>query len=97
MFISIRKYRVSGTAKELAQQVSDGFVPILKQISGFRGYYFLDCGSHVVVTISMFDSEQAALESIERSRIWVQENVAQYLSEPPEIVTGVTVIDIARP
>jgi hypothetical protein len=47
MFISIRKYRVSGTAKDLAQQVSDGFVPILKQISGFRGYHFLDCGSHV--------------------------------------------------
>jgi len=97
MFISIRKYRVSGTAKDLAQQVSDGFVPILKQISGFRGYHFLDCGSHVVVTISVFDSEEAALESIERSRMWVQENVAQYLSEPPEIVTGATLIDIARP
>jgi cytochrome c2 len=50
-----------------------------------------------VVTISMFDSEEAALESIERSRMWVQENVAQYLSEPPEIVTGVSLIDIARP
>ena len=70
MFISIRKYRVSGTAKDLAQQVSDGFVPILKQISGFRGYHFLDCGSHVVVTISMFDSEEAGHCQVSR-RLWL--------------------------
>lgn len=40
MFTSIRKYNVRrGSAPELARRVQDGFVPLVRQIQGFRGYY----------------------------------------------------------
>ena len=40
MFASIRKYHVRrGSAEELAKRVREGFVPMMRQIQGFRGYY----------------------------------------------------------
>ena len=62
MFISIRKYTVrSGSAGELARRVREGFVPLLEQMQGFRGYYLLDGGPDVLITVSMFDSADEAL------------------------------------
>jgi heme-degrading monooxygenase HmoA len=62
MFTSIRKYTVRrGSAPELARRVQEGFVPLVRQIQGFRGYYLLDGGPDVLITISMFDSADEAL------------------------------------
>ena len=48
MFASIRKYNVRrGSAEELARRVREGFVPIMRQFQGFRGYYLLDGGPDV--------------------------------------------------
>jgi heme-degrading monooxygenase HmoA len=39
MFTSIRKYQVRrGSAEEFARRVQDNFVPLLRRMSGFRGY-----------------------------------------------------------
>ena len=57
MFASIRKYNLRrGSAKELARRVREGFVPMIRQIQGFRAYYLLDGGPDVLITISIFDS-----------------------------------------
>jgi hypothetical protein len=46
MFIAIRKYRVRrGSMEEWAQRVQDGFVPLLRELAGFRGYYLLRLGA----------------------------------------------------
>jgi hypothetical protein len=38
MFTSIRKYKVKrGSADELARRVRDGFVPLMRQMEGFKG------------------------------------------------------------
>ena len=43
MFTSIRKYKVRrGSAEELARRVKEGFVPLIRQMQGFRSYYLLD-------------------------------------------------------
>ena len=46
MFASIRKeYKIRrGSVEHLAQRVQDGFVPLVRQMDGFRGYYLLDGG-----------------------------------------------------
>ena len=60
MFASIRKYNVRrGSAEELARRVREGFVPMMRQIQGFRGYYLLDGGPDVLITISIFDSAES--------------------------------------
>ena len=76
MFTSIRKYNVRrGSAEELARRVRESFVPLMRQMQGFRGYYLLDGGPDVLITISMFDSADEAFASNEISVNWVRNNV----------------------
>jgi len=64
MFIAVRKYRVRrGATTEWAQRVRDGFVPLMREMAGFRGYYLLDGGPDVLIAISMFDSADEAVSS----------------------------------
>jgi heme-degrading monooxygenase HmoA len=66
MFTSIRKYNVGrGSAEELARRVRESFVPLMREMQGFRGYYLLDGGPDVLITISMFDSADDAFASNE--------------------------------
>ncbi len=68
MFTSIRKYTVRrGSVPELAQRVRDGFLPLMRQIDGFKGYYLLDGGPDVLITVSIFESADAALASNEKA------------------------------
>jgi heme-degrading monooxygenase HmoA len=89
MFTSIRRYTVRrGSAAELAQRVQDGFVPLVRQIQGFRGYYLLDGGPDVLITISMFDSADEALASNEKAADWVRHNVLEFTKGMPEVMVG---------
>jgi heme-degrading monooxygenase HmoA len=89
MFTSIRKYSVKrGSAEELARRVREGFVPLMRQMPGFRGYYLLDGGPDVLITISMFDSADAAFHSNEISANWVRNNVLEFTRGMPEVMIG---------
>ena len=89
MFIAIRKYRVRrGATAEWAQRVRDGFVPLLREMAGFRGYYLLDGGPDVLIAISMFDSADEAVMSNERAADWVRNNVMEFARGMPEVMVG---------
>jgi heme-degrading monooxygenase HmoA len=89
MFTCIRKYTVRrGATDELARRVDEGFVPLMRQMPGFRGYYLLDGGPDVVITISMFDSADAAFASNEISADWVRNNVLELIKGMPEVMVG---------
>ena len=89
MFTSIRKYKVRrGSAAELARRVQDGFVPLVRQLKGFRGYYLLDGGPDVLITISMFESANEALVSNEKAADWVRNNVMEFTRGMPEVMVG---------
>ena len=89
MFISIRKYRVTrGSAPQLARRVQDGFVPLVRKIQGFKGYYLLDGGPDVLITVSMFDTADEALTSNETAAEWVRDNVMEFTKGLPEVMVG---------
>lgn len=89
MFTSIRKYKVKhGSAEELARRVQESFVPIVRQMPGFRGYYLLDGGPDVLITISMFDTIDEALEFNAKSADWVRNHVLEFTRGMPEIMVG---------
>src|SRR5271166_2933980 len=100
MFTSIRKYKVrSNSAEELARRVQDGFVPLVRQIQGFRGYYLLDGGPDVLIAVSMFDSADEALASNETAANealasnetaanWVRNNILEFTRGMPEVMMG---------
>ena len=89
MFTSVRKYNVKrGSAAELARRVQDGFVPLMRQTPGFIGYYLLDGGPDVLITISMFASADEAFASNEKAANWVRNNVLESTRGMPEVMTG---------
>ena len=89
LFTRIRKYKVRrGSAAELARRVQDGFVPLVRQLEGFKGYYLLDGGPDVLITISMFDSADEALASNEKAADWVRNNVLEFTKGMPEVMVG---------
>jgi heme-degrading monooxygenase HmoA len=93
MFASIRKYNVRrGSAGHLARRVREGFVPMMRQMEGFRGYYLLDGGPDVLITISMFDSADEAFASNEKAADWVRNHVLEFTKGMPEVMIGNSLI-----
>lgn len=95
MFISIRRYRGTKDVPELARRVEEEFVPIMKDLPGFKGYYALDAGDGVVASVSVFESKEAALQSNERAAAWVRERLAVFFPEPPEITAGDSLVVVS--
>jgi heme-degrading monooxygenase HmoA len=97
MFTSIRKYTVKrGSAEELARRVQEGFVPLIRRMRGFKGYYLLDGGPDVLITISMFDSADEAFASNEKAADWVRNNVLEFTKGMPEVMIGNALIAEAK-
>jgi heme-degrading monooxygenase HmoA len=89
MFSSIRKYTVKrGSVEELARLVQEGFVPLVRQMKGFRGYYLINGGPDVLITISVFDSPDEAFVSNEKAADWVRNNVLESTRGLPEVMVG---------
>ena len=84
-----QKYNVRrGSAEHLARRVREGFVPMMRQMEGFRGYYLLDGGPDVLITISIFDSADEAFASNEKAADWVRNNVLEFTKGMPEVMVG---------
>ena len=89
MFIAIRKYRVRrGSSAEWAQRVRDGFVQLIRELPGFRGYYLLQGEPNELIAISMFDSADQALVSNEKAADWVRNNVIEFARGLPDVMVG---------
>ena len=93
MFASVRRYKVRrGSVEHLAQRVQEGFVPLVRQMDGFRSYYLLDGGPDVLITVSVFDNADEALASNERAADWVRNNVLEFTKGLPEVMIGTVLI-----
>jgi hypothetical protein len=95
-YLVMRHYRLApGVAiADVVQRTEQGFVPILRQVSGFVEYYNVDLGNSEGVTISVFSSQAGAEESTERAAAWVQENLAEFIEGPPEVTQGVVLLNV---
>jgi hypothetical protein len=60
----------------------------MQQMQGFRGYYLLDGGPDVLITISMFESADEAFASNEISANWVRNKVLEFTKGMPEVMIG---------
>ena len=94
MYASVRRYRVTGSAKDIAQKAEAGLVPIFKQNPGFVAYYIVDGGDGHVASISVFESGEAAHASNEQAAAWVKENVSQLVPDAPQITHGEVLVSV---
>jgi hypothetical protein len=89
MFSSIRRYTVGrGSVEELTRRVEDGFVPLVRRMKGFKGYYLIKGGSNVLIAMSVFETAEQALVSNEMAADWVRKNVLDAKTGPPEVIVG---------
>jgi Antibiotic biosynthesis monooxygenase len=93
MFSAIRRYTVKrGTVEELIRRVQEHFVPIVRNMPGFGGYYLVNGGPEVLIAISVFDNADGALASNELAADWVRKNVLDSAAGRPEVIVGDVVI-----
>jgi len=74
MQATVRQYDGVENPAELIKQVTETFLPLMKDIPGFIGYYFVDVGDSGgrLVSISIFETEEATAESNKRAAEWVE-------------------------
>lgn len=90
MHASIRIYRtkIEKLDDALIGRIQDEFAPILKSTPGFHAYRLIDSGNHSVASITFFETEEGANESVERSREWVSTNLADIVDGDPVVFVG---------
>jgi hypothetical protein len=90
MHTVIRRYEGVGDTAEVARRAVEEFGPMLSARPGFQGYWAIDAGDGVAATITVFDTEEQATESIAAAAGWVSENMADLVPNPPQITAGET-------
>lgn len=88
MYATVRRYEGVANPSEAGKRVNEGFVPILKQVPGFLAYYWIDAGNGVMVSTSVFETQEGAEESNSKAKEWVAENLSSLLPNPPQITAG---------
>ena len=89
MYIAVRRYKIKpGSIDEVMGSVSEGFVPLISQASGFIAYYAVDAGNDIVFSVSIFQDQAGADASTRLAADWVKQNLAALAEGPPEITAG---------
>ncbi|MEU0072112.1 hypothetical protein ABZ027_21570 [Streptomyces sp. NPDC006332] len=88
MYAAVRRYEGVTDAAEAARVVNEGFVPLMRRVSGFVAYFWIDAGDGVMVSTSVFQDQAGADESILRAADFVRDNLAPLLPNPPQVMAG---------
>ncbi|MFG2128751.1 hypothetical protein ACGFNV_13275 [Streptomyces sp. NPDC048751] len=94
MYAAVRRYEGVTDPAEAGRRVNDGFVPLIRQVSGLLAYYWVDAGNGVMVSTSVFESEAGAQESIRMAAVFVRDNLAELLPNPPQVMSGQVVASV---
>lgn len=72
MYATIRHYRVFGASvREIAEGVHREFLPMISKLPGFVDYHFVDAGDDASISISVFLTKEAEMESNRIAAEWV--------------------------
>jgi Antibiotic biosynthesis monooxygenase len=89
MYIAVRKYYIiPGEVDEWMQRVQSGFVPIISRVPGFLSYDAIQVRHDEAVTVSIFETQAGAEESVRQAADWVAKNLASLIQGLPEILVG---------
>lgn len=88
MYAVVRRYEGVTDPAEAGRQVNEGFVPLLRQVQGFVAYYWIDAGSGLMVSTSVFQDRAGAEESTDRAADFVRDRLASLLPNPPQVTAG---------
>ena len=94
MYAVIRKFTRMRSVPQAARRAESGIGQMLKQCPGFRGYYILDASGGVGTSVTLFDTQEAALAANDKALTWIQASLADLTDGEPEITAGEVLVAI---
>ena len=88
MWTAVRRFEGITDPGEAGRLVKESFVPSLQRVPGFIAYYWLDAGNGVMASVSVFENQAGADESVRMAREWVRQNAATLIPNPPQVTEG---------
>jgi hypothetical protein len=94
MYVTIRRYSPKNGAVNkaslelLRRQIHDEFLPIVKQISGFKGYYVVSVDNREVITLTFCETVEGSAESARCAADYTLRNPLVYELGRPEVTEG---------
>jgi hypothetical protein len=88
VYAAVRRYENVTDAAEVARAVTEGFLPLVRQVPGFVAYYWVDAGNGVMVSTSVFEDQAGAETSTSKASEFVRDNLASLFPNPPQVTTG---------
>ena len=88
MYVAVRRYEGVTDPQKVGQLVDEGFIPIISEMPGFVDYYCVDAGDGVIVSTSVFEHKDAEEQSTYRAGEFVQEHLAAFYPNPPQVTAG---------
>ncbi len=90
MHTVIRRYEGVEDTADVARRAVEEFGPMLKGRPGFQGYWVVDAGNGVMATITVFETEEAAVDSTSAAADWIRESLPELASNTPQVTVGST-------
>jgi hypothetical protein len=91
MHATIRRYEGVDTSRinEVVGKVDETFVPQMRELPGFAGYFLIEADSGVLSSISLFETSAQADESTKLVKNWISdENFGRAIPNAPKITSG---------
>lgn len=88
MYATVRRYEGVTDPAEAGRRVREDFLPLISQMEGFIAYYWVDAGSGVMVSTSVFETRAEEQASTERAADFVRANLAELFPNPPRVMEG---------
>jgi hypothetical protein len=88
MWAAVRRYEGITDPAEAGRLVGESFIPQLEHIPGFVAYYWIDAGDGIMASLSVFEDQTGADQSVELAHEWVRENAAELIPNPPQVTEG---------
>ena len=91
MHATIRRYEGVDTTRinDVVSRVDETFVPQIRELSGFAGYFLMEADNGVLSSISLFETSEQADESSKLVKHWISdENFSKAIPNAPKITSG---------
>ena len=91
MHATIRRYEGVDTTRinELVGKVDETFVPQIRELPGFAGYFLIEADKGILSSISLFETSEQAEESTKLVKNCIgDENFGSALPNAPRITSG---------
>src|SRR5688500_11612884 len=95
MHATIRRYEGidRNRTDELVKNVGENLLPRLSEMPGFTGYYLIEAGNGVMISVGVFETSAQADESTRVASNWVRdEKLEKLLPNPPKITGGEVIV-----